>query len=318
MNTGRARGAIDWVVLAAMTASWGSAFAALRIAVAEIDPAWNTALRLAIATAVLGAALAIRGERLPALFPRPAEAWGWYALSGIAGMALPFLLFAYASTELPSAVTAICNGATPIFVAALAHFAVGERLTARRAAGVAMGFAGLVLLVGGGSLREVGDAHLAALGAALGGAALYAISGVAVRRAPPVKALAGALLVCMTGTAAAVPLALAIGGEPPVEVSAGAWAAVVFLGLAPTAAAMIGWVWLTHRRGALFASMGTYVAPLFATAIGVMFMNERPHAEGFLALALVVGGMLVANSSGRRRAGGDGPETPVAEPIKES
>ncbi len=313
-----APGAIDWLVLIAMTASWGSAFAALRIAVAEIHPTWNTVLRLAFATVALGVALMVSGQRLPRLTPRPEAAWGFYTLSGVVGMALPFLLFAYASTTLPSAVTAICNGATPVFVAVLAHFAVGERLTPRRALGVALGFAGLVVLVGGGAVRDAGDASLAALGAALAGAAAYAVSGVSVRRAPEVRALPGALMVCLTGLIAAVPVALAMGAPLPTgAVSVRAWAAAVFLGLLPTAAAMIGWVWLTHRRGALFASMGTYVAPLFAAALGVLWLGERLQLEAVAALALVVGGMLVAGGERRDRPDGDGPETPVAEPLKD-
>ena len=297
MSTRPASAVLEWVVLAAMTASWGSAFAALRIAVTEVHPAWNTALRLAIATAVLGLVMLARRKRLPPLWPRPHGAWGPYAVSGAAGMALPFLLFAYASQELPSAVTAICNGATPIFVALLAHFlSAGERLTARRVVGVTLGFGGLVLLVGGGELRNVDPAHTAALLAALAGAALYAVSGVSIRRAPAVDALTGALLVCLTGLAVALPAAAVIGGAPPLTVSPAAASSVLFLGVGPTAIAMIAWVWLTHRRGALFASMGTYVAPLFATLIGVSLMNERLAPEQFAALALVVAGMVVASS----------------------
>ncbi len=314
MSPRPASAVLQWVVLAAMTASWGSAFAALRIAVAEIHPAWNTALRLAIATAVLGLVMVARRKRLPPLWPRPHGAWGPYAVSGVAGMALPFLLFAYASQELPSAVTAICNGATPIFVALLAHFlSAGERLTARRVVGVTLGFGGLVLLVGGGELRNVDPAHTAAVLAALAGAALYAVSGVSIRRAPPVDALTGALLVCLTGLVVALPAALVIGGPPSLNVSSAAVASVLFLGIGPTAVAMIAWVWLTHQRGALFASMGTYVAPLFATAIGVTFMNERLPPEAFVALALVVAGMVVAS---RRSPAPSEPDTIVAAPAR--
>lgn len=309
-------GALEWVVLAALTLTWGSAFAALRIAVVEIHPAWNTAIRLALAALALGVTLAISRRAPPPLWPRPHPAWRWYALSGVAGMALPFLLYAYASTELPSAVTAITNGATPIFVAVLAHFvSAGERLTMRRAVGVTLGFVGLVVLVGGAELRNLGGAHTAALLAALAGAALYAISGVAVRRAPPVGAVAGAFMVCLTGFIVALPMTLLIGGPAPLNASASAYAAVVFLGLIPTGAAMVLWVWLTKRRGALFASMATYIAPVVATILGVVFLDEMPGPEAYVALVLVVAGMVVA--SRRPKVGRATPETTAAALVED-
>lgn len=286
------RGLVDWAVLAALTLSWGSAFAALRIAVHDIHPLWNTAIRLVIATLVLGAGLVLTRKRLP---PAGSAAWRWYALSGIIGMALPFALFAFASTQLASAVTAICNGGTPIFVAAMAHLFAGEKLTGRRALGVLIGFAGLAVLVGADAVRGFDAGQTPALLAALGGAALYAVSSVSIRRAPPVPAITGALLVCGFAACVAVPVAAAMGGPFPAAAPARAWGAAVFLGLIPSAVSMIAWVWLLARRGAVFASMGTYGAPLVAMAIGMVWLGERPGPEAFIALALVIAGMLIAN-----------------------
>src|SRR5690606_23074152 len=114
----------------------------------EIPPAWNTVLRMAVATLVLGIICAARGERLPRLTPRPEPAWAWYSALGLLGLAAPFFLFAFSAQGLSSAVNAICNGSSPLFTAALAHMLLAEeRLTPRRGAGVALGFAGLLVLV---------------------------------------------------------------------------------------------------------------------------------------------------------------------------
>ena len=64
--------AFDWLVLAALVAIWGSGFAALKIATTHIDPLWNTAARIAIASATLGVVLALQRQRLP---PRGHPAW---------------------------------------------------------------------------------------------------------------------------------------------------------------------------------------------------------------------------------------------------
>src|SRR3990167_6421588 len=132
---------IDWLVMAFLVIAWGSAFAALKIAVEYISPVWNAALRLWIAVATLAVALAIQRQKLP---PPSDPAWRFYAVVGMVGMAAPFVLFAYAAQSLPSAVNAMCNGASPIFTAALAHvFVAGDRLDLQRRAGVGLGFAGV-------------------------------------------------------------------------------------------------------------------------------------------------------------------------------
>lgn len=293
----RKEGLLDWAVLIGLILCWGSAFAALRIAVQDIHPLWNTAIRLVVASVALGLGMLALRQPLP---PLKDPVWRWYALSGVVGMAIPFALFAYASVELPSGVTAICNGGTPIFVAALAHLLGDEKMSGRKAGGVLLGFAGLAVLVGADAVRDVETRHTPFLLLALGGAALYAVSSVAIRRAPAVPALTGALLVCFTGMLLAVPLA-AVAAPPPLEAPWRAWAAAVFLGLAPSAGAMIAWVWLLKRRGAVFASMGTYGAPLVAMAVGVLFLQEEPGPGAFAALTMVVSGVLLANLSAFRR-----------------
>ena len=76
--------AFDWLVLGVLVAIWGSGFAALKIATTYIDPLWNTAIRVAIASATLACVLVAQRQRLPR-FDHPA--WRAYALIGFFGMA---------------------------------------------------------------------------------------------------------------------------------------------------------------------------------------------------------------------------------------
>ena len=290
---------IDWLVLAALVITWGSSFAALKIAVAFIPPFWNTALRLWIAVATLAIVLVIQRQPLPG-FRDPA--WRFYAVIGLVGMAAPFVLFALAAERLPSAINAICNGASPIFTALLAHlFVRGEHLTARRAAGVGLGFAGLLVLVGprltGGITLEV-----LALISALVGAALYAISNVVTKRAPPVPSTVGALMMCLWGAVLAT-VAATFSGPVPAWPPLSAAVAVAIQGVFPTALATIGYVYLIQRRGPLFLSMAIYVAPVWATAVGVIFLAERLTWTAFVALGLVLGGVALATLERRPQSG---------------
>lgn len=287
---------LDWLVLAGLVIAWGSAFGALKIAVHDIPPAWNTVARLWVASATLGAVCLIQRERLPALLPRPAPVWGYYTVVGVIGMALPFFLFAVAAAGLPSAVNAICNGASPIFTAVLAHLLLDqERLSARRAAGVGVGFAGLVVLVAP-RLAQGASVEVLALAAALTGAALYAVSNIVTRKAPPISSSVGGLMMCLTGAVIATIAAAAFEPLPPAAPSWEAVVAVVALGVFSTALGSVGYVFLIKRQGPVFMTMAIYLAPLWATGIGVLLMSERPGWPAYAALALILAGVGLATS----------------------
>ena len=282
--------------MAALVVCWGSTFAALKIAVAHIHPLWNTAFRLWIGLVTLGVVLALQRQRLPSLRD---PAWRFYAVTGTIGMAAPFALYAWSAQHVASAVNAMCNGASPIFTAALAHvFVAGDRMTPRRAGGVGLGFVGLIVLV---APRLSGGMTLEATGliAALVGAALYAVANVLIKRTPPVTASVGAFM--MVAWAGLFAGGLAVAAAPaPAWPPLSSLLAVAALGVFPTALASIGYVYIIQRRGPLFVSMGIYVAPLWAVAIGVAFMGERPNWTAFAALALILGGVGLATLEPRK------------------
>jgi len=294
-GAGSSRSPLDWLVLAALVIAWGSGFAGLKIAVHDIAPAWNTVIRLWVATALLWALCAARGETLPALMTagarRPAPVWLWYAALGLVGLSLPFFLFAYSAGGLPSAVNAICNGSSPLFTALLSHLLLpGEKLSLRRAAGVGLGFVGLLVLVGP-RMAQGGTVEVLALSAALTGGLLYAASNIITGKAPRVGALAGALMMCLLGAVFATLLALLTTPLPQALPPAPALMAVVALGVFSTALGSVGYVWLVQRRGPVFMSMSIYLAPLWATGLGVLLLGERPGWTAFAALALVLAGV---------------------------
>jgi drug/metabolite transporter (DMT)-like permease len=289
--------AFDWLVLAVLVAIWGSGFAFLKVATQHIDPLWTSAIRTGVATATLAAAMLLQGQRPP---PLRHPAWRAYLFLGAVGMAIPLGFFAFASQRTPSAVVAICNGASPIFTGLLAHmFLAGDRLTMRKTLGIAIGFAGLTTLVaprlaGGASVEAL------ALAAALFGAFLYAISNVATRTAPHVTPTVGAFLMCAWAFVTAVILALVFEAPPQLPIPAMSLAAVLVLGAVSTGLSNIGYVFLVQRRGPLFMSMAIYIAPCIATALGMAALGERPGWPAFAALAMILTGVALATMSPRR------------------
>ena len=91
---------------------------------------------------------------------------------------VPFSLIFWSQTQIASGLAAILNATTPLWTVLLAHFLTrDERRSARRAAGVALGFAGVVVIVGPAALRGLGADALAQFAVVLG-ALSYACAGI--------------------------------------------------------------------------------------------------------------------------------------------
>lgn len=294
--------ALSWAALLLLVVIWGSTFAGIRMGVETISPAWLVTGRLLSGTFFLGAWMVVSGmlngrtrahggERVSA------KALGWFVFIGIAATAIPFVMYAHAAESVGSAVMAICNGGTPFATVLLAHFLVHDRLTARRIAGVLMGFLGLVVLVLPEFGKEGGGTLIGIL-LAIAGAWLYAVGNVGTRMAPRVSAVTSSFFI--VGAAGVFALVYALAAEPfPQHASTTSIIAMIVLGLLPTAFAMFVYVWLIQRAGPVFVSFTTYMSPLWATGLGVLFLGEQLHWSMIGALALILAGVAVANA--RRR-----------------
>lgn len=286
---------LDWVVLGILVVTWGSAFAGLKIAVGGIHPFWVSAGRLWVASLTLWILASARGEQVPRLGFGKDSPWPMYALVGLVGFAAPFFMFSTAAKSLPSALNAICNGASPVFTATLAHlFLADERLSGRKALGVGLGFLGLLALVGP-KLASGVSVEAGFLGLAICAAFFYGASNILMRVAPALTSTVGALMMCLTGAVFATIGALVLAGPPPLPPL---WPAIVtvLLGVASSGLGTVGWVWLLQRRGAVFTSMTVYLLPLWATLLGVTVMGERPGWSAFAALALILGGVALTTA----------------------
>jgi drug/metabolite transporter (DMT)-like permease len=292
--------ALNWAILLVLVIVWGSTFAGIRMAVETIHPLWTVAGRMVSATIFLAFFLLIsktmsgkpRGDVQGEITPRAIFA---YSFIGILFTATPFVLYSIAAQTTGSAVMAICNGGTPFVTTLAAHFLVKDRLTARRIAGVLMGFLGLAVLVWPEAQKGFGNSSLFGIILAIVGAALYAGGNVGTRMSPKLSPLMSSLILVGAGAAAATLAALFLAPWPQ-EASVKSIIAVLMIGLFPTAIAMILYVWLIQRTGAVFVSFTTYLSPLWATGLGVIFLNEPLHWSMIGALALILAGVAVANA----------------------
>jgi len=284
------------LLLILLASLWSSSFAAIKIGVGTIPPLTLAAGRIAVAAAVLYALIALRGQRLP----RSARLWALFFLIGVTGNALPFTLIAWGEERIDSGLAAILMAVMPPATVLLTHvFTRDERLTAPKLIGVAMGFAGVVLLIGPEVLRGLGGQAGRQLAVA-GGAVCYAVTFTIARFVPPSPPAVRSAAVMICASVQIIPLARLVDQPWALSPSPGSVAALVYLGLLPTALATIIFFQLISARGATFVALNNYMIPVLGVIWGAAFLGERISLQALGALALILIGIGVTNLRPRR------------------
>jgi drug/metabolite transporter (DMT)-like permease len=285
-----ARSARDWILLSALAAMWGSAFLFIKLGVATVPPATLVAGRILLGALLLYAALRWQGLTLP----RFGRAWAPFALIAFMGNSAPFYLISWGQQTIDSAVAGILMAVMPLTTLLLAHFFVaGERMTLWRTAGFAIGFGGIVVLMGPDALAGL-DSHIVAELAVLAGAICYAANSVLSRRLIAADFLVASTAVMIVATALTLPLALLLDSPWNIRPDAASLASIVWLGIGPTALATILYFKLIATAGPTFMSLVNYISPVVALLAGVVLLGEQPGPRAFAGLALILLGIAVS------------------------
>jgi len=285
------------IMLVGLAAIWGASFLLIEIALRDLAPSTLILFRLGFGALALGLYVPFSGSRFGELRPYLVP----LALMGLLNSALPFFLIAWGQQYIDSGLAAIFNASAPLFTALLAlGLDQAQRVSGLRLAGLVLGFAGIVALVGfepsggehavAGSLAVVAAALCYALGA------LYA--GRRFRGFPPLLLSFGAL-------AWATLFVLPAGAAQMSDFGWETLASVLGLGVGATAVAYLLYFGLIAGAGASRAILVTYLVPSLALVYGAVFLDEQVTALALLGLALVLSGVAL----GTRRAR---PESEVA------
>src|SRR5215471_13722756 len=265
-------------------------------------PVTQSALfRLALGAAALFPVVAARRQALP----RSAALWAQIALAALFANAIPYLLFAVAEQSVDSSTAGIINATTPLWTVTLALAVRHQKsVTARKCAGLVVGFAGTLLMFSpwhaASSVASVGG--LECLAASIS----YAISYVymdrfLVRRGmSPITLSACQLLVAAALLAVALPLSGA--GAP--QVSAASLVSLVILGVLGTGVAYVLNYQIIVSEGATVASTVTYLLPVVAIVLGVVVLGETVTAAGLAGIALVLAGVALTRRRDKTALGG--------------
>jgi len=283
-----------WRVPAAFAAVyliWGSTYLAIRFAVETMPPFLMAGTRFLIAGTILYTVMRRRGAPAPThLHWRSALIVGaLMLLAGNGGVV-------WAEQEVPSSIASLMVATVPLWMVML-NWLHGDRIrpTAGVALGLAMGTAGIVLLVSTGQGTDGQPLHAAGLLVLTVGSLSWAIGSLYSRRAPlPGDALLGTAMEMLAGGAL-----LFLAGMASGEAGQAAWQdvsrrsvlAFLYLIVLGSLVGFSAYIWLLRNSTPAKVSTYAFVNPVVAVFLGWALGGEPLTARTLLAAAIIVGGV---------------------------
>ena len=303
--TNTSMSAIQWIMLLTLSLVWGGSYFFVGVAVGDLPPLTIVLCRVGFASIALLIFLACTGQSMPT----DRRVWAAFFIMGLLNNAIPFSLIVWGQTHVSAGQASILNATTPIFTVITAHlFTRDEKMKPRHLLGIALGFAGVAVLMGGAFLEALTNSLLAQM-ALLAAAVSYAFSAVFGRRfrtlgIPPMQIATGqvtaaALLLLPLVVLIDRPLQLAPPGLPSLL-------AVLGLALISTAFAYVLYFRILASAGATNLSLVTMLVPPTAICLGILFLDEVLAPHHLAGLALITAGLLVIDgrlAAFRRDAG---------------
>lgn len=272
---------VDLFRLLTLAAIWGASFLFMRIVAPVLGALWTAEIRVGLAGIAMVLFMRLRAQ--PMQF---GQHWKHYLVLGTMNSALPFALYAYAALTIPAGYAAILNATSPLWGALAGALMLGERLTARKLAGLVAGVAGVALLVRLGPAQLTAPVLTAALACALA-ALCYALAGIYTKR----KSSSVAAPQMATGSqlgAALVLLPFLPLAPMRADPNAGIWLIAALLALLCSAVAYFIYFRLIADIGPTRALTVTFLIPLFALVWGALFLDESITAGMLAGCALVI------------------------------
>lgn len=266
---------------------WGSTYLAIRFGIESFPPFLMAGLRFTVAGLLMYGALRLWGAPNPS-----ARQW---RDSGLIGILLPAMgngTVCYVQQTVSSSVAALSIATAPIWMAIFSSL-WGHKISRQEWLGIAIGFAGIVLLNTQGSLY--GDVSSALL--LMFAAATWSFGSVWGKYLNQPKGLMAPAVQMLVGGVALLAASAFSAERWPAQISAKSWGAMVFLVILGSLVAYTAYQWLLRNVRPLVASSNTFVNPVVAFAVGIWFANEVVVGAEYLALAVILVGVYLILSA---------------------
>lgn len=265
---------------------WGSSYLFIKIIAPVIGIIPTMAVRVIVAALFLLLAAAM-GRQLP-----PFKKYGWkYILLGAFNLVIPNILVIFSVMRLNASMASILNSTVPLFTLVIAGIWLKEKLSAIKIAGLILGMAGIIIVVGWNPIPLNGRTALAITSSLLA-AICYGIANVFSKKhfstSNPLQTAAGQLL---GASLLVVPFLLK---EPvPAIPDTNIVIAVAILAIVCTAWAFILFFKLISASGSVNTSLVTILVPVFGIIWSAIFLNEPITFGLVIGLIVIIAGLLL-------------------------
>ncbi len=283
----------DLASYVALVVIWGTTWAAIRVGLEGMPPMTSAALRFAVASLAL---LPFVWRLRLRLGTSSVERRLWLVNAAFTFLGSYGVVY-WAEQHVPSALAAVLFATFPLFVAVFAHFGLpSERLGPARLLGVLLGFAGTVVLFSDDLAH--GSATLVPALVFLLSPTCAAIGQVLVKRSGGgVHALSLTLVPMAISAGVFAVLALSFERGREVHLGPRSVASFLYLGVLGSAVAFYLYFQLLQRMDATRLSLLTYLCPLVAVVVGVVFLKERLTSAMVLGMLVILSGVGLASRS---------------------
>jgi drug/metabolite transporter (DMT)-like permease len=314
------RPVLSWIALVVVYVVWGSTYLAIRVGVGHMPPLLFAGIRYVVAGALLYPIARRAAARSPGSgegASRPGiKAW-------LAGAAVGILLLSagnggvtFAETRLPSGFAAVLVATVPLWMIVFAWALQHQRVATRSVAGLLVGLAGVVVLVG--SAAPSGGISYVVI--VLGAAAAWGFGSVLSHRLPvPGHALLAAAIEMLAGGVVLLVVAASTGEFSHVRwsaVPATSWIALAYLIGPGSILAFTAYGYALSHLPVTTVSTYAYVNPVVAVLAGVVILGEHLSLREALGAALVVGSVAIILHRTRKPARSGPAGDPAAPDIE--
>jgi drug/metabolite transporter (DMT)-like permease len=300
---------LAWAALGVVYVVWGSTYLAIRVAVRTVPPLLMAGVRYVVAGAILYP-LAARQGGAGAVRPGRRQ-WRACAVVGVLLLLGGNGLVSLAETKLPSSLAALLVATVPLWMVVLERVRGGGRLTWPVLSGLALGFAGVGLLV-----KPDRGHHVTAWAVAtvLAASCSWALGSLYARQAPlPARPLLATAMQMLAGGGALLVLAAAVGEVGAVDVSkvsaASAWA-VGWLVVAGSILAFSAYGYALRHLPTATVATYAYVNPVVAVFLGWLVLGETLPALAAVGAVAVVAAVALLTSRSAGRSGSSSSKPP--------
>jgi len=287
-----------WLALLALYIIWGSTYLAIRLVVETIPPFFSAGSRFLVSGVVLFLWRRAAGDALPS-----PKQWRSVIIVGIFLLLGGNGLVSFAEQFIPSGITALIIGSTPLWMATIeAVRPGGVKPNWQAALGLLIGFGGIFMLVGPGELTGnaqsidplgVGMLLLASLFWSIG--SIYS-RGVEMPKSSLMSTsgqmLAGSVLLFAVSLAAGEWRGLDLG-----NVTLQSWLGLLYLIIVGSLVGFVSYGWLLQNAPISLVSTYAYVNPLVAVFLGAWLAEEVINVRILIAGLVIIGSVILINRS---------------------